>query len=94
MNYKKQGYRDRLAGEKIDDCPYAVGLPAYAAYRAGWRDADFDLEGDIESDGPTKPGDRKTLGVLLSTSQKKEIDDRADAMGMTSAAFVRWRALS
>lgn len=93
MNYRKQGFRDRIAGEKINDCPYEIGTYAASAYRAGWRDADNGEEESDPSDS-VSVGPRKVVGVQLSESQRAIVGSRAESCGMTIAAYMRDRALS
>ncbi len=91
MNYKEQGYRDRVAGEKIDDCPYTPGTHAYAAYRAGWRDAD-DVVGEDEADLAPGPQDEQVpLHIVITRPQKERLLVEAKRDGGTVANYVRKR---
>ena len=94
MNYKEQGYRDRVAGESIDDCPYEAGAPAYAKYRAGWRDAD-DACGEERGDKPDlAPGpqdERVPLHIVITRPQKEQLLVASKKWGGTMADYARHR---
>ncbi len=93
MNYKEQGYRDRVAGEPLDDCPYASGTTEYAKYRAGWRDAD-DACGDENEQPDLAPGpqdERIPLHVVITRPQKEQLLVESKKWGGTVANYVRHR---
>ncbi len=95
MNYKEQGYRDRVAGEKLDDCPYEAGTDAYAKYRAGWRNADDDCgesrRGDKPDLAPGPQEEKVPLHVVISRPQKEQLLVDAQHWGGTVANYVRHR---
>ncbi len=93
MNYREQGYRDRVAGAGLEECMYEPGAAAYAAWRAGWRDAD-DACGDEHEQPDLAPGpddERMPLHLVITRPQKEQLLVEAKKWGGTMANYARHR---
>ncbi len=103
---RQQGYDARLNGAEIEDCPYPASTLEASRWRAGWRDKDFELDGDtirmkqsgIVFSEPVQReyGRGKTTRVVISVTaeERDRIADAARAAGKTVASYARGKVIA